>query len=68
MPMDMIFLLMSVAVALGAMGACFYFAKKDSPIYAVFFFLIAAGAFSSASDAAKIDHRPSVAQAQIPVR
>lgn len=49
MSMEMIYLLMCVAIILGAMSACFYFAKKDSLGYALFAFVIAALVFSSAA-------------------
>lgn len=68
MSMEMIYLLMCVAVTLGAMGATFYFAKKDWAIYAVFSFFIAALAFSSALDAVKMGRSEKVAQHTVPMK
>lgn len=64
MATEMIFLLACVATALGAMASCFYFAKKDWPVYAFFSFCVASGAFLSAWDAVKLSHRVNVAQVE----
>lgn len=68
MSMEMIYLLMCVAVTLGAMASTFFFAKKDWPLYAVFSFFIAALAFSSALDAVKMGRPEKVAQYTAPMK
>lgn len=68
MTTEMIFLLACVATALGAMASCFYFAKKDWPVYAVFSFCIATACFLSAWDAVKLSHRINVAQTETPTK
>ena len=68
MSMEMIYLLMCVALTLGAMAATFYFAKKDWAVYAAFSFFVATLTFSSALEAVKMGRPEKVAQHTMPMK